>query len=939
MKNDLALQNLLNGTATDEEIQFLQQGIAKNEISISGTVNHSIIVIGNGNSIQLSPDALNRLSARPLLGDVDYDLEILNTQYTTDEVNLYINKFINEQKETPSSDPYAEYLIAQFKRIDQFLKTTFQIASGGFQNTILPLQLRYKPHTGVVNEDFEVIPLKHDPLTNVIGKRYETPRSEYSDLREAYLEYKGRLLLLGEGGAGKTISLLMFARDCIIRRLQNPSKPLPILGIVPTWDYRKRPSMAAWLQESYGAPDHVEELLKQGEALLILDGLDELVPDISTSIDPQALFLETLPLNNHVVLTCRFHTSTFLKNELRLNGAISVLPVSEAQILDYVSQFPTLKRIIKPGSDLAALLDTPIMLALFTEAYHDVGAKTLAGFEQLPDILHRKYEVIGRVFDHRWRRTRVSDENGYTLEMFRKALEILAYEMLMMGPIGNPYQLSMSAIEEILDGQGGEIVLQAERMGVLVRTGETTWRFSHSFYRSYFAFQFCLNAISDTSRLKRGVQEIVYLTADLDFEDREVVDEFHRRKVIDRCVDVIRASNPDEEVLGNISDVLGLLSRFGEVAADAFKELLSIPNSFIRFNALYALTLDLQPFAIQIIEDALAEMDAEGRHDAVAFLSKKENPLLIPVFLDILRGSDADLWYPTIQALLPYEELALEELAKKTGENPLMSESLKIYQREGSAPAVNYLLDAIRKGAWKNDPFVRLALCLFADEQTLFRMKELLTAPAKNEQEYFYYWAMSQIARRFPESAYQLLQDEDPFYRQIAVIFISHGNDANPAAQLFSALEDPDRYVRLEAARGLIRLGPGMLVELEARVFGKPAEYKSYEEFMETSNALMGRCLSELSDIADRKSDIRQDLLITLMALVGKIQPANVPMVIDALTSRNENYRLLIRGSLMLMGEHAYDALAMILKSHKDSGVRSEVRLIFQDLGIDPDAH
>jgi len=74
MDKIVALQNLLNRTASEEEIQLLKQLLSSGEISIGGNVNHSVVIIGSGNTVELSPEALDRLNARPLLGNLDRDL-------------------------------------------------------------------------------------------------------------------------------------------------------------------------------------------------------------------------------------------------------------------------------------------------------------------------------------------------------------------------------------------------------------------------------------------------------------------------------------------------------------------------------------------------------------------------------------------------------------------------------------------------------------------------------------------------------------------------------------------------------------------------------------------------------------------------------------------------------------------------------------------------
>ena len=89
MDNNKALQNLLNGTASEEEIQLLKQALVSGEISIGGNVNQSVIIIGNGNTVKLTPEALDRLNARSLLGDLDRDL-------TGDEIVSGLNRLESE---------------------------------------------------------------------------------------------------------------------------------------------------------------------------------------------------------------------------------------------------------------------------------------------------------------------------------------------------------------------------------------------------------------------------------------------------------------------------------------------------------------------------------------------------------------------------------------------------------------------------------------------------------------------------------------------------------------------------------------------------------------------------------------------------------------------------------------------------------------------------
>jgi hypothetical protein len=89
MDKTQALQNLLNGTASEEEIELLKHGLASGEISIGGNTNQSVIIIGSGNTVELPPAALDRLGGRSLLGDLDRDL-------TGDEIAIGLNRLETE---------------------------------------------------------------------------------------------------------------------------------------------------------------------------------------------------------------------------------------------------------------------------------------------------------------------------------------------------------------------------------------------------------------------------------------------------------------------------------------------------------------------------------------------------------------------------------------------------------------------------------------------------------------------------------------------------------------------------------------------------------------------------------------------------------------------------------------------------------------------------
>jgi hypothetical protein len=121
MDKTQALQNLLNGTASEEEIELLKQGLTSGEISIGGNINQSIIIIGSSNATDLTPQALDRLEARPLLGDLDRDL-------TGEEIASGLNLL---EVELPIRAPI---LLSQFQEQARHLRSSLRTNAKSLSN-------------------------------------------------------------------------------------------------------------------------------------------------------------------------------------------------------------------------------------------------------------------------------------------------------------------------------------------------------------------------------------------------------------------------------------------------------------------------------------------------------------------------------------------------------------------------------------------------------------------------------------------------------------------------------------------------------------------------------------------------------------------------------------------------------------------------------------
>ncbi len=324
---------------------------------------------------------------------------------------------------TDLTDPYTAYLQTLYDRIDHTLNHILLPSLRGEGDTPepIPLQLRVTP--GAVDDskpaDTPAATAQQavsDPLFASLGiepptfastpdgtggqndsqNSHPSAPAVYDIFAQAVQHYDSRLLLLGEPGAGKTVTLLHYTRDAIVRRRQNVNAPLPVLGLIATWDGHS--ALADWLAQSYGAPHGVAALIRDGRALLLLDGLDELPPD-SAEVNGQRnlrqRFIERLNTaadhtRSAIIVSCRaqdyaemFPTGASSAARPHLNGAVTLQPMDETQIGRYLHTLPELQAAMRRDSSLRQFLQTPLLLSFFAFAYDAMSPDERRQFDLL----------------------------------------------------------------------------------------------------------------------------------------------------------------------------------------------------------------------------------------------------------------------------------------------------------------------------------------------------------------------------------------------------------------------------------------------------------------------------------------------------------------------------------------------------------------------------
>ena len=298
-----------------------------------------------------------------------------------------------------SSDPFQPYLEAQYRRIVSFLR----------QALISMIDLTAADTPDVVDAP----PRQRDMLDLFFTAHglEEQPEAgkPFGTFSQAFEHYNRRVLQLGEPGAGKTITLMAYARDAIAARLDDPTKPLPLLGLIATWDSQRQQPLADWLV--MGHDDLVAEIRRivaDARALLLLDGLDELGsvqeepdpnnPEKLIRYDPRQRFIPIIPASNQVIVTCRAKDYREIGKKIGLKGAVTLQQLTDAQIRDYLSaEVPDLWATLEADEELREVTRTPLLLSLFAFAYRDASAEDR---EKLRD-LRESLAICGTQFSGR----------------------------------------------------------------------------------------------------------------------------------------------------------------------------------------------------------------------------------------------------------------------------------------------------------------------------------------------------------------------------------------------------------------------------------------------------------------------------------------------------------------------------------------------------------
>lgn len=216
------------------------------------------------------------------------------------------------------------------------------------------------------------------------------------------------LLILGEPGAGKTITLLKLAQNLIARAEENVSRLIPVVFNLSSWG-SKHQTIVDWLVQElwskYGVPKELgKDWVKNQQLLLLLDGLDEVKADRREAcVEAINQFMQGHGQTEMVV--CSRIADYKVLSRLQLRGAIKILSLTPEQVNQYLDtageQLEAVKTLLNKDTDLQKLAKSPLMLSIMTLAYQGKKVEELpqtGSIEERSEHLFDEY--IKRMFSH-----------------------------------------------------------------------------------------------------------------------------------------------------------------------------------------------------------------------------------------------------------------------------------------------------------------------------------------------------------------------------------------------------------------------------------------------------------------------------------------------------------------------------------------------------------
>jgi hypothetical protein len=207
----------------------------------------------------------------------------------------------------------------------------------------------------------------------------------------------GKLLVLGNPGAGKTTTMLDLAAALVQRANADPDEPIPVMVNLSSWrDAQQSLTEYIWKnlkEKQVSIPkDLWKAWLKEKKIVPLLDGLDEIPPERQeAAVKAINNWLKSEEGSSRLLVCSCLEEYELYTTNLHLNGAICINPLTDDQIKAYLNSLKMghLWNTLYRDTELLKLVRTPLLLRVSTSTNDAIDLTQLEQLKTTHD--RRKY--------------------------------------------------------------------------------------------------------------------------------------------------------------------------------------------------------------------------------------------------------------------------------------------------------------------------------------------------------------------------------------------------------------------------------------------------------------------------------------------------------------------------------------------------------------------
>lgn len=344
-----------------------------------------------------------------------------------------------------------------------------------------------------------------------------------------------RLMVLGKPGSGKSTFLRHLAVNCAKAKFLG--EYIPVLLELRDVDEATF-SLFQYLHEEFGLEQEAqtEQILKQGQVLLLLDGLDEVPSSLRQTMQHELRKFTKRYDKNRFILTCRTQTTEYILEQFK---AVEVAPFKPEQVECFALHWFTamagtseqgialknqFMEKLRESPQTAELAVTPVLLSLTCWIFDDL--KCLP--EKRSDLYRDGLDLLLQQWDEGRGISRDSGGDRYHQLTTEERKQLLSYvavrkfeqaenfvlfeESELCGYIAEHLQLSVEESRGVL----GAI---AQQHGLLIERAQRIWSFSHLTFQEYLVAKWVCDQ-ADFQSLTENItnyrwREVFLLTSEL----------------------------------------------------------------------------------------------------------------------------------------------------------------------------------------------------------------------------------------------------------------------------------------------------------------------------------------------------------------------------------------------------------------------------------------